>query len=93
MLILKNRIKNYNEKTAKRILSDEGVELKHYLSYIKKNKKIDFSKIELCKEDLLDNEYKYLNTVLNKYKAKELNKEETLVNNDINNDREVEMDI
>lgn len=75
MLTLKSRIKNYNEKSTKEILFKEGVELKDYLAYLKKANKIDFTKLRLDKADLLDNEYNYLNIVLNKIKTKELRKQ------------------
>ena len=70
MLPLKNGIKNYNENTEKLIFISEGIELEKYL---KDNNKIDFSKITLNKRNLLNDEYDYLNSILNKYKNKTLN--------------------
>ena len=77
--------------TLKKIILDEGVELKHYLDYIKDYEKIDFSKIRLSKKDLTDNEYQYLNTILEKYKNKELNKNLKETNIVKENDSELEM--
>ena len=91
LLPLKNRIENYNDNTQKTIILDEGVELKHYLDNIKDYAKIDFSKIKLSKKDLTDNEYQYLNTVLEKYKNKELNKNLKETNIVKENDSELEM--
>lgn len=91
MLTLKNRIKNYNEKTEKRILFDEGVELKHFLDYGKKNDKLDILKVELDKKDFTDKEFDYLNIILNKYKNKEINKDSISTKDVIDNDIELEM--
>lgn len=75
MLNFDSKIKNYNEKSVNEILLKEGVELKEYLAFLKKANKIDFTKLRLAKKDLLNNEYDYLNTVLNKIKTKELRKQ------------------
>lgn len=74
-LPIENRIKNINENTERRIFFNEGVSLKHFLDKYKNDLKLDFSKVELDKEDLTDKEFNYLNSVLKKYKIKELNKQ------------------
>ncbi len=90
MLPIKNKIKNYNEQGERKILLDEGVELKHYLDYIQKYEKINFSKLKLYKENLLDDEYKYLNGILNKYIDKEFKKVELNEDSEIETDKELE---
>lgn len=95
-LPIKNKIKNINENTEKSIYFYEAVDLKHFLDRYKDYFKIDFSKVELDKEGLTESEFNYLNTILKKYKTKELNKEKLkeTVSKDIciDNDMEIEME-
>ena len=52
---------------------------------------MDLSNVKLSRENLLDNEYNYLNSLLNKYINRELKKDSAIVNESINNDIEIEI--
>lgn len=72
---LSRRIKNINEKTERQVLNGEGLMLKEFLNKNGSYYNIDFSKVEISKDKLTENEYKYFNTILNKFKNKIYNKE------------------
>lgn len=76
---LSRRIKNVNEKTERQILNGEGLILKQFLNKDGKYFNIDFSKVEISNERLTENEFKYFNTILNKYKNKLKAKENTSI--------------
>ena len=80
-LELSRRIKNINEKTEKQILNAEGTMLKKFLERNSNFNKIDLLKINIDKKGLTENEYKHLNTVLYKFKKKELNKQKIIEKN------------
>lgn len=79
-LRLSRRIKNINEKSERQILNGEGIVFKQFLNYCKKHGEVDISKLEIDREHLTDNEFKHFNTILKKFKRKELNKEQILTN-------------
>lgn len=79
-LQLNNRIKNINEKSERQILNAEGIVLKKFLNWYKDYCKMDFSKIKIDKGRLTDGEFKYLNSILKKYKKRELYKQKNLDN-------------
>jgi len=74
---LSRRIKNINDKTERQILNGEGLMLKEFLNKSGRYYNIDFSKVAISKDGLTDKEFKYFNTILNKYKNKLKNKEKT----------------
>lgn len=92
-LPIENKIKNTNETTEKRIFYHEGVDLKHFLDKYKNDLEIDFSKVELDKEGLTYKEYNYLNSVLKKYKSKELNKEKNIDQKEQNLEKDIEIEM
>jgi len=77
-LDLSRRIKNINEKSEREILNGEGIILKRYLKRIKEYHNIDVSKLEIANEHLTEKEFKHFNTILKKYKKRELLKEQNL---------------
>lgn len=93
-LPIPNRVKTYTDNNEKIILFEDGVNLKHYLDQAKNRYNIDFSSVKLGKNNLTEKEFEYLNTVLNKYKNKELNKskqEVQQIKEEIDNDMEYEI--
>lgn len=79
-LNLNNRIKNRNKNNERTILNEEGILLKQFLKDDRDYYKMEIPKLKIVKDRLTDEEFKYLNSILSKYKRKYLGKDDELQN-------------